>query len=356
MSKQHQQQSGPARAGGGPHPGATGAADGATSGLMAAVVQSRYGEPEDVVRPARVARPVLRDTDVLVRVAAAGVDRGVWHLVAGRPQLVRLAVGLRRPRQPIPGMDVAGRVEAVGPAVTRFRVGDDVFGAGHGTYATYTRASEKSLALRPASLTAVQAAAVPVSASTALQAVRDRARVRAGDRVLVLGASGGVGSFAVQIAKAYGAEVTGVCTTTKVDLVRGLGADHVVDHTAQDALGEAGAFDVILDIGGTPTVRRLRRALTPRGRLVIIGGESGGPLLGGIDRQMRAAALSPFVGQSMGTFVSSINVTDLEELARMADAGRLTAAVDRTFALDEVPAAIRYLQDGHVRGKVVITL
>lgn len=321
-----------------------------------AVVQHGYGEAEDVLRVEEVAMPALGERDVLVRVAAAGVDRGVWHLTAGRPALVRPAIGLRTPRQPVAGMDVAGRVEAVGPAVTRFRVGDEVFGGGAGTYTTHARAREAALAHRPASLTAVQAAALPVSGCTALQAVRDRARVRAGERVLVLGASGGVGSYAVQIAKALGAEVTGTASTAKTDLVRALGADHVVDHTAQDALARAGAYDVIIDTGGNSRVRRLRRALTERGRLVIVGGETGGLWLGGLDRQLRASLLSPFVRQSLGTFVATTRAADLDALAALADEGRLVPAVDRTFGLTEVPAALRHLVDGRARGKVVITL
>ncbi|WP_307844564.1 NAD(P)-dependent alcohol dehydrogenase [Actinotalea solisilvae] len=329
---------------------------GARPTTMTAVVQDRYGEAAEVLRVAEVPIPVIGDRDVLVRVEAAGVDRGVWHLVGGTPRLVRLAVGLRAPRQKVPGMDVAGGVEVVGAAVTRFRVGDEVYGAGSGTFAEHARVPEASLALRPAGLTAVQAAAVPISGCTALEAVRDRARVRAGDRVLVLGASGGVGSYAVQVAAALGAEVTGTASTAKVDMVRALGVDHVVDHSTSDPLAEAGSYDVIIDTGGARSLRSLRRAMTPTGRLVIVGGETDGWLLGGLDRQLRASVLSLVVRQSLVMFVNAVRAADLEALTALVEAGSLVPAVDRTYPLAEAAAAIRDLSEGRVRGKAVVTV
>ena len=321
---------------------------------MRAVVQDVYGDTGDVLRTAEIARPQPGAGEVLVRVAAAGVDRGVWHLMAGKPYAARLAFGLRAPRNPVRGREFAGRVEAVGDGVTAVRPGDEVFGMGEGTFAEYAVAKEKKVAPRPGGLTAVQAAALTISATTALQAVRDHGRVAAGQTVLVIGASGGVGSFAVQIAKAYGAEVTGVSSAAKADLVRGLGADAVVDHAVGNGLEVGSAvFDVVLDIGGNRPVRQLRKVLAPHGRLVIVGGEGGGRWLG-IGRQLRAAALSPFVGQKLGFFVASENAADLVVLTELVESGKLAPAVDRTFPLTEAPAAVDYMTDGRARGKVVV--
>lgn len=325
------------------------------TGTMRAVVQARYGEADDVLRLADRARPEVGPRDVLVKVHAAGLDRGVWHLMAGLPYPVRLAgYGVRAPKNPVPGMDVAGRVEEVGSEVTRFTVGDEVYGLGRGTFAEYAAAREDKLSAAPKGLTNEQAAAVPVSALTALQAVRDRAGVQPGQSVLVIGASGGVGTFAVQIAKAFGAEVTGVCSGPKVDLVRGLGADHALDYAVDDITDGSRRYDAILDTGGNTSLGRLRRILAPRGALVIIGAETGGKLLGGTDRQLRAMALSPFLRQRLGTFVSSANPEDLAALTALIESGSLTPVVDRTYPLDEVPVAMRYLQEGRARGKVVI--
>ncbi len=323
---------------------------------MRAMVQSRYGEAEDVLRPTEAAAvPVAGPGEVLVRVAAAGVDRGVWHVVAGLPYPIRLAgYGLRAPRTGVPGMDVAGTVVALGPGVTRLRVGDEVLGAGIGTYAQYARAREDRLAVRPAGLVAVEAAVLPVSGCTALQAVRDHGQVRPSHRVLVVGASGGVGTYAVQLAVAAGAEVTGVCSTAKVDHVRSLGAHHVVDRSAEEVTDSGSRYDVILDIGGGRSLTRLRRILDPRGTLVIVGAETGGRVLGGTDRQLRATALSPFVRQRLGTFIGSTTAADLEELIGLIRTGALRPVVDRTFALTEAPAALRYLLDGKVAGKVAL--
>jgi NADPH:quinone reductase-like Zn-dependent oxidoreductase len=320
---------------------------------MRAVVQDVYGDTADVLRSAEVARPEPGAGQVLVRVAAAGVDRGVWHLMAGKPYAARLVFGLRAPRNPVRGREFAGRVAAVGAGVTTVAPGAEVFGIGEGSFAEYVLASEKKVAPAPAPLTPVQAAAMPVSASTALQAVRDHGHVSAGQRVLVIGASGGVGTFAVQIAKAFGAEVTAVCSTAKVDLVRSLGADHVVDYTREDIADAATRYDVVLDIGGDRPVRDLRRVLTKDGTLVVVGGEGGGRWLG-MGRQLRAALLSPFVGQTLGFFLNRENAADLVVLAGLVEAGRLRPVVDRTFPLAEAPAAVAHLTGGHVRGKVVV--
>jgi NADPH:quinone reductase-like Zn-dependent oxidoreductase len=320
---------------------------------MLAVVQDEYRDTADVLRLERVPRPEAGPGEVLVRVAAAGVDRGVWHLMAGKPYAARLVFGLRAPKNPVRGSEFAGRVEAVGDGVTAVRPGDVVYGIGRGSFAEYVLAPEGKVASAPAGVSAVLAAAVPVSATTALQAVRDHGHVTAGQRVLVIGASGGVGSFAVQIAKAFGAEVTGVARTDKLDLVRSLGADHVVDHTTDDVTGGAARYDVVLDIGGNTPVRRLRNVLTSHGTLVIVGGEGKGRWLG-MGRQLRAAALSPFVGQRLGFFVNRENAADLVVLAGLVESGQVAPAVDRTFPLAEAAAAVTYLAEGRARGKVVV--
>jgi NADPH:quinone reductase-like Zn-dependent oxidoreductase len=325
---------------------------------MNAIVQEEYGtEPEDVLRLDRIGRPSIGGDEVLVRVAAAGVDRGTWHLMTGLPYAVRVAgYGIRAPKTRVPGLDVAGTVEAVGPDVTGFQPGDEVFGIANGSFAEYATVPVGKLATKPANLSFEQAAAVPVSGLTALQGLRDQAQVEAGQKVLILGASGGVGTYAVQIAKAFGAEVTGVCSTGKVDMVRALGADHVVDYTKEDVADGQHRYDVILDIGGNTRLSDLRRALTADGRLVIVGGETDGRWLGGADRQLRALLLSPFVSQKLSTFVSSENADDLVDLRELAESGTITPAIDRAYPLAEAAAAIRRLQDGHARGKVVITV
>jgi NADPH:quinone reductase-like Zn-dependent oxidoreductase len=328
----------------------------AGTATMRAIVQDVYGDTGAVLRLGERPRPTPGATEVLVKVAAAGVDRGVWHLMAGKPYAARLAFGLRTPSNPVRGREFAGRVEAVGSGVTTVQPGDEVYGTGEGSFAEYVVASEAKVAARPAGLTAVQAAALPVSGITALQAVRDHGRVTAGQKVLVIGASGGVGSVAVQIATAYGAEVTGVSSAAKADLVRGLGAAHVVDYAVGDGLEVGDArFDVVIDIGGDRPLRQLRKVLAPHGRLVIVGGEGGGRWLG-IGRQLRAAALSPFVGQSLGFFVAGEKATDLVVLAGLVESGQLTPAVDRTFPLAEAPAAVDYMTAGRARGKVVVEI
>jgi NADPH:quinone reductase-like Zn-dependent oxidoreductase len=328
-----------------------------TATTMQAIVQDQYGPAEDVLRLENIDRPAIGDDEVLLRVHAAGVDRGVWHLMTGLPYPVRFAgYGVRAPKGRVRGREVAGRVEAVGRAVTTLAAGDEVFGICDGSFAGYACARADKLAPLPRGLTFEQAAAVPISALTALQAVRDHGRVQAGQKVLVIGASGGVGTFAVQIARAFGAEVTGVCSSAKMDLVRSIGADHVIDYTLGDISSGGVRYDVILDIGGSRPLRSLRRILAPRGTLVIVGAETGGRWLGGTDRLIRALLLSPFVGQKLGTFMCSENAADLLVLTGLIESGQVMPVIDRTYPLSETPAAVRYLQAGRARGKVVISL
>ena len=321
---------------------------------MKAVVRDAYGSA-DVLRLGEVAKPVAGEGEVAVRVVAAGVDQGTWHVMAGMPYVMRVAgFGIRTPKNPLLGYDVAGRVEAVGANAGSFRPGDEVFGTCRGSFAEYTVARADRLAAKPGNVSFEQAAATPISGYAALQAVRDHGKVEAGQRVLVIGAGGGVGTFAVQIAKADGAEVTGVCGTAKTELVRSIGADHVIDYTEEDFADDSVRYDTILDIAGNKSLSELRRALTPRGTLVIVGAEDAGNWLG-IRRQLRAAALSPFVRQKLGFFISKERTQNLEELRRLLETGAVTPIVDRTFPLDEVPEAIRYLRAGRARGKIAIT-
>jgi NADPH:quinone reductase-like Zn-dependent oxidoreductase len=323
---------------------------------MQAIVQDEYGDPSAVLRLAEVEKPEPQAGEVLVRVHAAGVDRGVWHIVTGLPYPIRLAgYGFRRPKRPSPGMDLAGVVEAIGIGVTEVGIGDEVYGSTNGSFAEYAVVSAAKLAPKPANLTFEQAAAVPISGFTALQAVRDRGEVQPGQKVLVLGASGGVGHLAAQIAAAYGAEVTGVCRTDKVEMVRGLGVARVIDHTREDALDGTTAYDVIIDTGGHRRLRDLRRALTPRGRLVIVGSETGGRRLGGIDRMMRAALWSLVSRRRMGSFISKEHAADLLVLAELIEAGSLLPAVDQVRPLGDAALALDLLTSGQVRGKLVLT-
>jgi NADPH:quinone reductase-like Zn-dependent oxidoreductase len=324
---------------------------------MKAVVQDTYGSP-DVLELKEIDKPAPKDNDVLVRVHAAGVDPGVWHLMTGLPYLVRImGYGLRTPKVGVRGRDVAGRVEAVGTNVTQVQPGAEVFGICEGSFAEYVCARPDKLAPKPANLTFEQAAAVPISGLTALQALRDTGKVQPGQRVLIIGAAGGVGSFAVQLAKAFGAEVTGVCSTTKVELVRSLGADEVIDYTGEDFTDGARRWDLIVDTAGRRSLSQLRRALTRRGTLVIVGGEGGGRWLGGFDRQiLRAPLLSALVRQRLRPLVSKERREDLLVLKEFIEAGNLTPVIDRTYPLSEAPEAVRYLQAGHARGKVVVTV
>jgi NADPH:quinone reductase-like Zn-dependent oxidoreductase len=323
---------------------------------MKAMVRDAYGSP-DILELRDIDIPEIADDEVLVRVRAAGVGRDVWHVMAGLPYPIRLAgYGFRAPKNPVIGSDVAGVVEAVGRNVSRFQLGDEVFGIGKGSYAEYVCAREDKLAPKPANLAFEQAAVLAIMGSTALQALRDHGKVRPGQEVLLIGASGGVGTYAVQIAKAFGAHVSGVCSTEKVEMVRSIGADHVIDYTQEDFAEGDQRYDLILDIGGNSTLARLRRALTPEGTLVIVGGEGGGRWLGGTDRQLRALVLSRFVGQKLGTFVNKENHEDLLVLKELIESGKVTPVIDRTYALSQVPEAIRYLEGGHARGKVVISV
>ena len=323
---------------------------------MKAIVQDVYGSVE-VLELRDVDNPVPGDDDVLIRVRAAGVDQGVWHLMTGLPYLTRaIGFGLRKPKTRIRGRAVAGRVEAVGRNVVGFRVGDEVYGTCDGSFAEYACAKEGRLALKPANLSFEQAAAVPISAVTALQALRDAGKVQAGQEVLIIGAAGGVGAYAVQLAKAFGAKVTGVCSTTKTDLVRSIGADHVIDYKHDDFADGARQFDLIVDIAGNRPLSVLRRALTPKGTLVIAGGEGGGKLTGGFERSLGAALRSVFVSQQLKGLVSVERAEDLRFLTGLLEAGTVTPVVDRSYALADAPAAIQYMRDGRARGKVVVTV
>jgi NADPH:quinone reductase-like Zn-dependent oxidoreductase len=325
---------------------------------MKAIVQDVYGSA-DVLELRDIDRPPIGDDEVLVQVRAAGVDPGVWHLMTGEPYLVRaMGFGLRKPKVAVRGRDLAGVVAAVGARVTRLRPGDEVYGTcENGSFAEYAAAPQQRLASKPANVSFEQAAVAPISGMTALQGVRDCARVQPGQQVMVIGAAGGVGSFAVQIAKAFGARVTGVCSTAKADLVRSLGAEDVIDYTHDEIDCNAARYDVVIDTAGNRPLSLLRRAMTPHGTLVLVGGEhGGGPVLGGFDRQLRAPLVSMFVGQRLRGLVAKERVEDLEALTRLLESRAVTPVIDRTYALVDAPDAIRYLAEGHAAGKVVITV
>lgn len=326
-----------------------------TSADMRAVVQREYGDA-DALSVERLPRPEPADDEVLIGVRAAGVDRGTVHLMTGLPYLVRVAgYGLRRPKNPVPGLDVSGVIVGVGSSVTRFREGDEVFGIARGSFAEFAVADESKLERKPAALPAERAAVTAVSGLTALQGLTDVGRLQPGERVLVLGASGGVGSFAVQIAHALGAEVTGMAAGPKLDLVRTLGAERALDYAEHPVDAERERYDLILDAGGNNRLSALRRALDPVGRLVIVGGEGGGTWIGGVDRQLRALLLSRLTRQRLTSFVSKED-QGLDRLAAMIDDGDVTPALDRAFPLDEAPEAVRRLTSGEARGKVAITM
>jgi NADPH:quinone reductase-like Zn-dependent oxidoreductase len=323
---------------------------------MQAIVQSRYGTvPDDVLRLEQITRPRIAANEVLVQVRAAGVDRGTWHVMAGQPYLMRiLGFGFRGPKTPVPGLDVAGTVVAVGQEVTRFALGDEVFGIARGSFAQYAAAREDKLVRKPARLSFEQAAVVAVSGLTALQGLRDAGHIQDGQQVLVIGASGGVGTYAVQLAKVFGATVTGVCHAAKAGLVRSIGADHVIDYTREDFADGRRRYDLILDIGGNSRLSRLRRALAPRGTLVIAGGE--GARWTGVGRQLRASALSPLIRQRLTMYVSRHRQADLETLRQLTESGQVTPVVGGTYPLASAPQAIRDLHAGHARGKLAITI
>jgi NADPH:quinone reductase-like Zn-dependent oxidoreductase len=319
---------------------------------MQAITQGSYGSQE-TLKLADVEVPEVGDGEVLVRVHAASIHVGDWILMTGSPFVMRLATGLRRPKNPVPGTDVAGTVEAVGVDVTHLRPGDEVFGWCAGAFAEYARASEDQFIKKPANLTFEQAAAVGVSATTALQLLRDNGKVRPGQKVLINGASGGVGTFAVQIAKAFGAEVTGVCSTKNVDMVRSIGADHVIDYTVEDFTKGAGRYDLILDNVGNHSMAETRRALTPLGTLISNGG---GHADGKLGRTIRAMLVSMFVRQQASPTVKTQNHDDLVALRDLVEAGKVTPVIGGTYPLSETAAAIGQVGAGHARGTLVITV
>jgi NADPH:quinone reductase-like Zn-dependent oxidoreductase len=323
---------------------------------MKAIVQDRYGTT-DVLELRDVEKPQPGDDELLIRVQAAGVDPGVWHLMTGLPYLVRImGFGLRKPKIRIRGTDAAGIVEAAGKNVVRLKPGDQVYGTCEGSFAEYACAKAERLAPKPSNLSFEQAAAVPVSGMTALHGLRDVGKLQPEQKALIIGAAGGVGTHAVQLAKAFGAEVTGVCSTSKVDLVRAIGADEVIDYTREDFTQDTRRFDLILDTAGRRPLSQVRRALTPQGTLVIVGGEGGDRWLGGFQRQIFAPLRSRFTEQKVLGLISQERQQDLLTLKAMIEEGKLTPVIDRTFPLGEAPQAIHYLEQGHARGKVVITV
>lgn len=318
---------------------------------MKAVIQREYGPP-DVLGHTDLDIPAVGPDQVRIRVQAAGVDPGVWLFLTGRPWLVRAAAGIRAPRHPVPGRALAGRVEAVGTQVTRFRPGEEVYAEGLGAFAEYAVVPERMLATKPANLTFEQAAAIPISATTALQGLRDTGRLRAGQHVLVNGAAGGVGTFAVQIAKALGAEVTAVCAPDAAELVRSVGADHVVDYTREDLTASTRRYDVMFDLVGSHSLAQCRRVLNPNGRLVL----SAGPPAPWLRRRLAALVLSPLMSRTMAALDARPNAADLDTLREMVEAGQVTPVIDRIFPLDAAADALRHYGSGHARGKTVLTL
>jgi NADPH:quinone reductase-like Zn-dependent oxidoreductase len=322
--------------------------------LMKAMVHRCYGGP-DVLRLEEVSKPTAADNEILVQVHAASVNPLDWHYLRGTPYIIRLDEGFGKPENPRLGVDFAGTVEAVGKSVTRFKPGDEVFGGKFGALAEYVSVREdRALALKPANVTFEQAAAVPIAAVTALQALRDKGRIKPGEKVLINGASGGVGTFAVQIAKSFGADVTGVCSTKNLAMVRSIGADHVIDYTMEDFTKSGQHYDLILDTVGNHALLEYRRALAPRGIFVLVGGPNEGEWIGPLIRPLKALLLSLFVGQKFKPFLAELNPQDMKILGELMQAGKVTPVIDRPYALSEVPAAIRYLEQGHARGKVVI--
>jgi NADPH:quinone reductase-like Zn-dependent oxidoreductase len=330
----------------------------APSNPMKAIVYCDYGSP-DVLKLEDVEKPVPNDDQVLVKVRAASVNPYDWHFIRGTPYIMRLGVGLRKPRATQLGVDYAGTVEAVGKNVTQFKPGDDVFGGRTGAFAEYVCVrADRGIALKPPNLTFEQAGCVQIAGLTALQALRDKGKVQPGQKVLINGASGGVGTFAVQIAKAFGAHVTGVCSTRNLDMVRSLGADEVIDYTKEDFAKGGQRYDVMLDNVPNHSLSECRRILNPNGKYVMIG--AGGPndnrWIGPFGGVINMLVLSPFVSQEMGMFMADLNQKDLTTLADLMQSGKVTPVIDRRYKLSEVPAAIAYLEQGHARGKVIITL
>jgi len=322
---------------------------------MKAMVQDTYGSAE-VLELRDIEKPDIGDDEVLVRVRAAGVNVADWAVMSGLPYIARPVYGLGKPKNAVRGTDVAGQVEAVGTAVTRFRPGDEVFGWCVGSYAEYASVAEAALVLKPADLTFEQAAAVPMAGLVALQAVRDQGNVQAGQSVLINGASGGIGTFAVQIAKSLGAEVTGVCSTRNVDLIRSIGADHVIDYTVEDFTSSGQHYDFILDNVANHSLSELRRALTPHGTLVPNGGSFDNHWFAGGGRVIKSHVVSRFVSHTLRPFLLSPKLEDLVVLKELIEAGKMTPVIDRTYPLGETPQAISHVGEGHARGKVAITV
>ncbi|MEO8093159.1 MAG: NAD(P)-dependent alcohol dehydrogenase [bacterium] len=321
---------------------------------MKAIVQDKYGSP-DVLELKDIDKPVAKDDEVLVRVHAASVNIANWHLLRGIPYIMRIGTGPLKPRQDVPGFDVAGQVEAVGRNVERLRPGDEVFGWCKGAFAEYACAGENNFLAKPANLTFEQSAAVGDSATTALNAVRDQGKVQPGHKVLINGASGGVGTFAVQIAKSFGADVTGVCSTRNVDMVRSIGADEVIDYTQEDFTQSGQRYDVMLDVAGSRSLSDCRRALTPRGTYVLVGVLDLGRWFG-LARQVKVLSSSPFVRQRMRVFIATQNREDLGALKELVESGEVTPVIDRRYELGNVPEALRYQGEGHAQGKIVIAV
>jgi NADPH:quinone reductase-like Zn-dependent oxidoreductase len=322
---------------------------------MQAIIQRKYGFPEDVLQVREVPEPAVGDTEVLVQVFCSSIAGDDWHLMRGQPYVARVATGLRAPRNRIPGRDVAGRVQSIGAAVTRFQPGDEVFGWCDGGMAEYVAVSEDALMPKPVNLTSAEAAAVPISALTALQAVREKGNARPGAKVLVIGASGGVGTFAVQLAKAFGTEVVGVCSSGNVALVQSLGADRVVDYSLEDFAAGGDRYDAIVDLVGNRSMSALRRTLKPDGTLVMVGG-SGGRWFKGTNRFLGAMLLSPFSRQRLRPLIHQDRREDLATLKELIEAGLVRPVVSAEYRLSEVQEAIRHFAEGHGRGKVVITV
>jgi NADPH:quinone reductase-like Zn-dependent oxidoreductase len=322
---------------------------------MRAITYIEYGPP-DVLQFTEVAKPTPKDDEVLIKIRAASVNPLDWHFMRGTPHLIRIHSGLRRPKATRLGVDVAGQIEAVGKNVTQFQPGDEVFGACKGAFAEYVCASERLLVLKPANVTFEQAAAVPVAALSALQGLRDKGQIQPGQKVLINGASGGVGTFAVQIAKSFGAEVTGVCSTRNADMVRSIGGSHVVDYTQEDFTKSGQRYDLIFDSVGNHSLSDIRRVLTREGTLVLVGGPDKGRWLGPLTGLLNVLVLSRFVSQKLRPFLAHLNKADLIVMQEFLEAGKVTPVIDRSYPLSDVPEAIRYLEEGHARGKVVITV
>ena len=322
---------------------------------MKAAVYTRYG-PADVVQITDLEKPVPKDNEVLIKVRAASVNPLDWRLMKGRPYSLRILFGLGKPTIARPGRDVAGQVEAVGTNVTQFKPGDEVFGACRGAFAEYACASESALATKPNNVTFEQAASAPVAAFTALQGLRDKGQIRPGQKVLINGAAGGVGTFAVQIAKSFGADVTGVCSARNVEMVRSIGADQVIDYTQEDFTKSGRRYDLFFDCVGNQSLSACRRVLNPKGIYIMVGAPDSRWMIGLLARPIEALVLSPFVSQKFVVFIARSSKEDLTIMRELIATGKVTPVIDKCYTLSEVPEAIRYLEEGHARGKVVITL